>query len=100
MIKKPIFYGEKTLQEIFSKDEITCILKVSKGTANEYEQKMAYKYIVEKLCRIAQNAFNSDPQITSFNEGVRFVGTMLAQAVTIDVDDFRQKSIINQPKSK
>lgn len=100
MIKKQIFFGEKGLSELFHEDEIIAIQKVSKGSANEYEQKMAYKVIVEKLCRIAQPAFNPDSHITSFNEGVRFIGVMLAQAITAETDNFKKRNITNQPKQK
>lgn len=95
MIKKPIFFGTKALNEIFFKDEIIAIQKLSKGTATEYEQKMAYRKIAEKLCRVADNSFNPDSNTMSFNEGVRFVGTMLAQAIDCDIDKFPTRNIIN-----
>jgi len=95
MIKKPIFFGSKGLNEIFFKDEIQAIQKLSRGTANEYEQKLAYKKIAEKLCRIADSSFNPDSNTMSFNEGVRFVGTMLAQAIDCDTDKFPERKIIN-----
>ena len=98
MIKKPIFYGHKELKEIFFKDEIIAIQKVSKGKANEYEQKLAYQKLAEKLCRIANSSFNPDSNIMSFNEGVRFVGTMLAQAIVCDTDDFPERNILNKNK--
>jgi hypothetical protein len=95
MIKKPIFFGGKALNEIFYRDEIVAIQKLSHGKANEYEQKFAYKKIAEKLCRVADNSFNPDSNTMSFNEGVRFVGTMLAQAIDCDIDKFPERKIIN-----
>lgn len=88
------FFGDNQLQNILKKDEITAIQKFSKGLANEYEQKLAYKTIVEKICRIAHSSFNPDSGITNFNEGARWVGVMLAQAIVVNTDLFLQDTPI------
>ena len=83
------FYGDKKVEDIFNKSDIIAIQKLSKGVASESEQQLAYKSIVEKLCRVPHSSFSPDNNITNFNEGVRWVGIMFAQAMVADIDKFK-----------
>jgi len=86
------FFGDTKIQNIFDKEEIIALQKMSKGKANEYEQKLGYKVIVEKLCRIAHSSFTGDNNLTNFNEGVRWVGVKLAQAIVVDTGTFNNNN--------
>jgi len=84
------FNGDNKIQNIFLKEEVIALQKLSNGEAGEYEQKLAYKSIVEKLCRLPHSSFTGDNNTTNFNEGARWVGIKLAQAMTADIDTFKE----------
>lgn len=93
------FFGDKELNQLLTKDELIAIQKVSKGVAGEYEQKLAYQTIIQKICRVPCSAFHENSGIQSFNEGVRYVGQLLAVAYIANIDAFKEvnpiKSNIN-----
>lgn len=90
------FFGERKINNILHKEDLIIIQKVAKGTASEDEQKLVIKIIVEKICRLPHSSFNPDSQISSFNEGARWVGVMLAQCLISDIDDFKPKISTNK----
>ena len=83
------FFGDKKLSDLLTREEIIAIQKTSKGSASEYDQKLAYQTIIQKICRVPCSAFNENQAIQSFNEGVRYVGQMLAIAHVADIDTFK-----------
>lgn len=93
------FFGDRKLTDLLKQDELIAIQKVSKGLANEYEQKLAYETIIQKICRVPCSAFHENSGIQSFNEGVRYVGQQLAIAHIANIDAFKEvnpiKSNIN-----
>ena len=89
------FFGAQALPELLKKDEVIALQKVSKGSANEYEQKLAYALIMNKICRVSAPSFNESQFITSFNEGMRYVGGLLAIAHVANIDAFKENNPIN-----
>ena len=84
------FFGNKELVDLLTKEEIIAIQKISKGTASEYDQKLGYQTIIQKICRVPCSAFHENPQIQSFNEGARYIGQMLAIAHIANTDSFKE----------
>ena len=95
-------FSDKQLTDILNEEEVIALQKISKGHANEYEQKLGYKIIIEKLCRINAPSFHENQNIANFNEGVRWVGLLLSFAHVADTDKFKKnnpiKSNINNQK--
>lgn len=84
------FFGNKDLADLLTKEEVIAIQKISKGTASEYDQKLGYQTIIQKICRVPCSAFHENSQIQSFNEGVRYAGQMLAIAHIANTDSFKE----------
>ena len=88
------FFGERDLPSLLTKEELICLKKIRKGTANEFEQKLGYSTIINKLCRLPCAAFHEVSAIQSFNEGVRYVGQMLSLVELQDQDSYKDTSFI------
>lgn len=97
------FFGESKPELIISKDEAVAIRSLALGNAQDWQQKKAFKVIIEKICKLPHSSFAGDPNITNFNEGARWVGIMLAQIITTDLDkfvDLSPKPPINKKETK
>ncbi len=82
------FFGESKPELIITKEEAIAIRNIAIGNAKDFEQKKGLKVIVEKLCKVPHSSFAVDPNVTNFNEGARWVGIMLAQIISADLDIF------------
>lgn len=82
------FFGESKPNLILTKDEAVAIRSIALGNATQHQQIKAFKLIVEKICKVPHSSFATDPNITNFNEGARWVGIMLAQTISADLDIF------------
>jgi len=67
------------------------IKSLSTGTANEEQQKLALKWIIEELCGTYNQSYYPDSQSdTVFAEGKRFVGNSIVREVNINPAKLRR----------
>lgn len=61
--------------------EIVSLQCLAQGTADEFQQRLAWKFIVEVLCRTDEQTFFPEGQggdrVSAFAEGLRWVGRMM-----------------------
>jgi len=88
------FFGDKTLPNLLTQEELVCLKRVRKGIASEYEQKKGYSTIINKLCRLPCAAFHEVSTVQSFNEGVRYVGQMLSLVELENQDLYKDTSLV------
>jgi hypothetical protein len=73
--------------------DVTLALKcLSKGIANEHQQVVAVKWIVEELCETYGMSYRPDSERdTAFAEGKRFVGMQIVREINLDSKLLRRK---------
>ena len=65
------------------KQDVLAIKSLGAGVANEGQQILALKWIVEKACGLYEMSFNEDSErLTAFAEGKRFVGACIQEVLT------------------
>ena len=80
------------IPKIITKAEGLAIKALNDGVANERQQKLAIIAIINGLSAFQNTSFDPDnPHQTSFNEGRRFVGTMMKKAILFDWDAYETK---------
>jgi hypothetical protein len=80
------------IPKLITKAEGLAIKALNDGVANERQQKLAIIAIINGLSAFQNTSFDPDnPHQTSFNEGRRFVGTMMKKAILFDWDSYETK---------
>lgn len=82
-VKKPKS-SNIALQDFISEDQFFAIRSLEEGKASPAQQKIALKAIVENVCALYQISYEeSNPSHTVFNEGRRWVGRFIYEAVVV-----------------
>ena len=79
-----------------TKDEARAIRAVCLGLASPGQQRIAMRWIINDLCRVARPSYAESPTETAFNEGHRAVGIVLfdlagSAPALIETDDGRRR---------
>jgi len=83
------FFGDQQLIDLLTREELVSLKKLRKGHASEYDQQLAYRTIVNKICRLPCAAFHEAPTVQSFNEGVRHVGQLMTLVDLENIDNYK-----------
>lgn len=87
------------IEKVVTEQEFYAIAKTAKGKASEGEQKLAMKTIAIKLCNLNGKSFADSDRLTSFNEGMRYIGRMILKMDQVESDYFiKLKQLKELPK--
>lgn len=65
--------------------DVASLQAVFEGQADEIQQRRAIRWILDMACGIHDISFDPEnPHVTSFNEGRRFVGKQISEALRTD----------------
>lgn len=97
--------NKEKIEDIVTEEEFYAIAKTAKGKASEAEQRLAIQTIAIKICNLTGRSFcPENNQITSFNEGIRYVGRMILKIDQVDSDYFMKlkqiKKLYDEKKFK
>ena len=85
--------------QVINKTEWLALKALNDGVASDRQQKIAILAILHKLAVFNQTSFEPENQYkTAFNEGRRFVGTLLMEAIRFNWDLVEQQRNTTKPK--
>lgn len=82
--------ADKAKGLVLTKAEVIAIKSLEAGVANDHQQKLALKAIVDKVCGVRDMSFRPGGEdgrrATDFAEGKRFVGEQLTRALRLPME--------------
>jgi hypothetical protein len=82
------------IQHNWSKDDVSLI----KGLYADAGGRRALEFIIEQLGGLLGPSITTDPHVTAFNEGRRFVARELLAAITMPIDKIVQEVPDGRPR--
>jgi hypothetical protein len=80
------------LEDYITEEQFTNIRAVMQGQGTEHQQKQAIEVISKRIGGLNQLSFDSDPYVTAFNEGRRWVARFLLEIGAANPDYFKNNS--------